>query len=88
MEQLQGTGNSQIELDFDNKYEHEPPHCDHEDIDVQVHDLDDCELTEDVVWFTIQCASCQEFGRLTLTKGQDKLLAKRMTYWIESREWD
>jgi hypothetical protein len=80
MEQLQGTGNSQIELDFDNKYDNEPPHCDHEHIHVRVDDMDDCEVEEYTVWFTIQCISCEKFGRLTLTKGEDN--------WIESREWD
>ena len=89
MEQLPGTGNSQIELDVDNKYDNEPPHCDHDEwIQVRVDDMDDCELEEDTVWFTIQCVSCEKFGRLTLTKGQDKSLARRMTYWIEAREWD
>lgn len=62
----------------------EPPHCDHEHIYVGTQN----ELTEYVVCFTIQCISCEKFGRLTLTKGRDKHLMKRVTYWIEAREWD
>jgi|TARA_R110000824_G_scaffold173409_4_gene351454 hypothetical protein len=31
MEQLPGTGNSQIELDFDNKYDREEVKCEHEE---------------------------------------------------------
>ena len=86
MEQLQGTGNSQIELDFDNKYDNEPPHCDDERIHVRVDDMDDCEVEEYTVWFTIQCISCEKFGRLTITKGSRCIRCE--DNWIESREWD
>ena len=86
MEQLPGTGNSQIELDFDNKYdsvEHPDPN---DDWEFHVEDMDDFDLDKDSMWFTIYSPKCEVFGRLTLTR--KKSITLGFETLIESREWD
>ena len=86
MEQLPGTGNSQIELDFDNKYdnmEHPDPN---DDWEFHVEDMDDFELDKDSMWFTIYSPKCEVFGRLILTR--KKSITLGFESLIERRVWD
>ena len=80
MEQAPGTGNSQIELDVDNKYdnmEHPDPN---DDWEFHVEDMDDFDLDKDSMWFTIYSPKCEVFGRLILTRVGETL--------VEEKEWD
>jgi hypothetical protein len=86
MEKLPGTGNSQIELDFDNKYdnvEHPDPN---DDWEFHVEDMDDFELDKDSMWFTIYSPKCEVFGRLILTR--KKSITLGFESLIERRVWD
>ena len=86
MEQLPGTGNSQIELDFDNKYdnmEHPDPN---DDWEFHVEDMDDFDLDKDSMWFTIYSPKCEVFGRLILTR--KKSITLGFESLIERRVWD
>ena len=86
MEQLPGTGNSQIELDFDNKYdnmEHPDPN---DDWECHVEDMDDFDLDKDSMWFTIYSPKCEVFGRLILTR--KKSITLGFESLIERRVWD
>lgn len=86
MEQLPGTGNSQIELDFDNKYdnmEHPDPN---DDWEFHVEDMDDFDLDKDSMWFTIYSPKCGVFGRLILTR--KKSITLGFESLIERRVWD
>lgn len=86
MEQLPGTGNSQIELDFDNKYdnmEHPDPN---DDWEFHVEDMNDFDLDKDSMWFTIWSPECGVYGRATLTRGNGKF--KSRNSWTMNLEWD
>ena len=86
MEKLPGTGNSQIELDFDNKYddvEHPDPN---DDWEFHVEDMDDFDLDKDSMWFTIYSPKCEVFGRLILTR--KKSITLGFESLIERRVWD
>ena len=86
MEQLPGTGNSQIELDFDNKYdnvEHPDPN---DDWEFHVEDMNDFDLDKDSMWFTIYSPKCEVFGRLILTR--KKSITLGFESLIERRVWD
>ena len=86
MEQLPGTGNSQIELDFDNKYdnmEHPDPN---DDWEFHVEDMNDCEIEEESMWFTIWSPECGVYGRARLTRGNGKF--KSRNSWTMTLEWD
>jgi hypothetical protein len=67
MEQLPGTGNSQIELDFDNKDDREEVKCEHEDWVFatfnRYYEIE--ELTTDTIICKIRCMICLEEGFLT-----------------------
>ena len=86
MEQLPGTGNSQIELDFDNKYDNMEHPDANDDWEFHVEDMDDFDLDKDSMWFTIYSPKCEGFGRLILTR--KKSITLGFESLIERRVWD
>ena len=86
MEHLPGTGNSQIELDFDNKYDNMEQPDPNDDWEFHVEDMDDFDLDKDSMWFTIYSPKCEVFGRLILTR--KKSITLGFESLIERRVWD
>ena len=75
MEQLPGTGNSQIELDFDNKYDREEIKCEHEEWAMRI--LPNRSVTpwltlivdeahEEYICARVKCEHCDEKGWYTI----------------------
>ena len=79
MEQLPGTGNSQIELDFDNKYDNETNECEHDSWSMMfeskpserdgmntIASLIVDEAHEEYICAKVKCEHCDTLGYFTL----------------------
>ena len=72
MEQLPGTGNSQIELDFDNKYDREEIKCEHEEWAMMFNTTTPWltlivdEAHEEYICARVKCEHCDEKGWYTI----------------------